>query len=67
MTKVGAYALIRFFTLIFHHHENVTHPLLIFMSCLTMIIGAFGVLAYKDIKKSLPTKLFYQLDLSFLV
>ncbi|MEN2446757.1 Na+/H+ antiporter Mnh2 subunit D, partial [Bacillus sp. JR_15] len=51
MTKVGAYALIRFFTLIFHHHENVTHPLLIFMSCLTMIIGAFGVLAYKDIKK----------------
>ncbi|MEJ7255316.1 proton-conducting transporter membrane subunit, partial [Staphylococcus epidermidis] len=25
MTKVGACALIRFFTLIFHHHENVTH------------------------------------------
>lgn len=51
MTKVGAYALIRFFTLLFDSHEGVTHPLLIFMSCLTMIIGAFGVLAYKDIKK----------------
>ena len=36
MTKVGAYA---------------THPILVFMSCITMIIGAFGVIAFKDIKK----------------
>ncbi|MCI2954513.1 Na+/H+ antiporter Mnh2 subunit D [Staphylococcus caprae] len=51
MTKVGAYALIRFFTLIFNHHSGITHPLLVFMACLTMIIGALGVIAYKDIKK----------------
>lgn len=51
MTKVGAYALIRFFTLMFDEHTNITHPLLVAMSCLTMIIGAFGVIAYKDIKK----------------
>ncbi len=51
MTKVGAYALIRFFTLLFDHHPNVTHTLLVFMACITMIIGAFGVIAYKDIKK----------------
>lgn len=51
MTKVGAYALIRFFTLIFNHHSVITHPLLVFMACLTMIIGALGVIAYKDIKK----------------
>lgn len=51
MTKVGAYALIRFFTLIFDHHPDITHPLLVFMACVTMIIGAFGVIAYKDIKK----------------
>lgn len=51
MTKVGAYALIRFFTLIFDEHESITHPLLIFLACITMIIGAFGVLAYRDIKK----------------
>lgn len=51
MTKVGAYALIRFFTLIFNHHPGITHPLLVFMACLTMIIGALGVIAYKDIKK----------------
>ncbi|MFL1623787.1 Na+/H+ antiporter Mnh2 subunit D [Staphylococcus capitis] len=51
MTKVGAYALIRFFTLLFDHHPGITHPLLVFMSCITIIIGAFGVIAYKDIKK----------------
>ncbi|MEQ6093194.1 Na+/H+ antiporter Mnh2 subunit D [Staphylococcus saccharolyticus] len=51
MTKVGAYAMIRFFTLLFDQHTNVTHTLLVFMACLTMIIGAFGVIAYKDIKK----------------
>ena len=45
----GAYALIRFFTLIFNHHSGITHPLLV--ACLTMIIGALGVIAYKDIKK----------------
>ena len=49
MTKVGAYALIRF-TLLFDH-PSVTHTLLVFMACITMIIGAFGVIAYKDIKK----------------
>ena len=51
MTKVGAYALIRFFTLLFDHHPGITHPLLVFMSCITMLIGAFGVIAYKDIQK----------------
>ncbi|MDN8848844.1 proton-conducting transporter membrane subunit, partial [Staphylococcus aureus] len=47
----GAYALIRFFTLIFDEHHGISHPLLVFLSCITMLIGAFGVLAYKDIKK----------------
>ncbi|HLR20253.1 MAG TPA: Na+/H+ antiporter Mnh2 subunit D [Staphylococcus sp.] len=51
MTKVGAYALIRFFTLMFDGHTGITHPLLVFLSCITMLIGAFGVLAYSDIKK----------------
>ncbi|WP_285835276.1 proton-conducting transporter transmembrane domain-containing protein, partial [Staphylococcus aureus] len=51
MTKVGAYALIRFFTLIFDQHNNFIHPLIAVMASITMIIGAIGVLAYKDIKK----------------
>ena len=65
MTKVGAYALIRFFTLLFDQHPNITHPILVFMSCITMIIGAFGVIAFKDIKKIAHIKLFYQLVLLF--
>ncbi|SNV99507.1 monovalent cation/H+ antiporter subunit D [Staphylococcus muscae] len=51
MTKVGAYALIRFFTLIFNQSGNIVEPLLVFMSCVTMVIGAVGTIAYKDIKK----------------
>lgn len=51
MTKVGAYALIRFFTLLFDDNSGITHPLLVVLSCITMLIGAFGVLAYRDIKK----------------
>ena len=39
------------FTLLFDQHTGVTHPLLVFMSCITMLIGAFGVIAYRDIKK----------------
>ncbi len=51
MTKVGAYALIRFFTLLFDQHNDLIHPLLATMAAITMVIGAIGVIAYKDIKK----------------
>ena len=51
MTKVGAYALIRFFTLLFDQHNGLIHPLLVTMAAITMVIGAIGVIAYKDIKK----------------
>lgn len=51
MTKVGAYALIRFFTLLFDQHNDLIHPLLATMASITMVIGAIGVIAYKDIKK----------------
>src|SRR5699024_4192165 len=40
-----------FFTLIFDDYSGITHPLLVVLSCITMLIGAFGVLAYRDIKK----------------
>src|SRR5699024_11024354 len=51
MTKVGAYAFIRFFTLLFDSHNGITHPLPVFLSCVTMLIGAFVVLSSRDIKK----------------
>ncbi len=49
--KSGAYALIRFFTLLFDQHNDLIHPLLATMAAITMVIGAIGVIAYKDIKK----------------
>lgn len=51
MTKVGAYALIRFFTLIFNRSSESIEILLVVMACITMGIGAIGTLAYHDIKK----------------
>ncbi|REH85807.1 Na+/H+ antiporter subunit D [Staphylococcus felis] len=51
MTKVGAYALIRFFTLIFNQSGMVIEPLLVVMSCITMMIGAIGTISFRDIKK----------------
>ncbi|WP_165981029.1 proton-conducting transporter membrane subunit [Macrococcus lamae] len=50
LTKVGVYALLRIFTVIFSVHSAVTHQLILYMSIITMIIGCIGVLAYRDIK-----------------
>lgn len=51
MTKVGLYALIRLLMLMFDERPDVTHTLLYVMAIITMVIGALGVLGYKDIKK----------------
>lgn len=53
LTKVGLYALIRTFTLIFYHDEAVTHSWIGGMAGATMVLGAFGALAYKDIPRIL--------------
>lgn len=50
LTKVGVYAMIRFFTVIFSVHAAVTHEVLLIGSILTMVIGSIGVLAYRSIK-----------------
>lgn len=49
LTKVGLYALIRMFTLIFYHEPAVTHSWMAWMAAATMILGAFGAMAYSDI------------------
>ncbi|MDQ6421907.1 Na+/H+ antiporter subunit D [Paenibacillus sp. LHD-117] len=53
LTKVGLYALIRTFTLIFHQDPNATHGWIAWMAGATMVLGAFGALAYKDIPRIL--------------
>jgi len=53
LTKVGIYAIMRVFTLIFYHIPEVTHLLIGILAALTMVLGAIGAVAYWDIKRIL--------------
>jgi multicomponent Na+:H+ antiporter subunit D len=53
LTKVGAYAIIRVFSLIFHHDPQITYLLIGILAGLTMLLGAIGAVAYWDIKRIL--------------
>lgn len=50
LTKVGIYALIRTFTLMFPHNPDVTHTILGVMAGLTIILGCMGAFAGKDVR-----------------
>lgn len=49
LTKVGVYAIMRTYTLIFVHDQSFTHELLMVLSVLTIIFGCIGALAYFDV------------------
>lgn len=51
LTKVGLYAIIRVFTLIFYHEPQITHQLISVLGGLTIIVGVIGAVAYWDVKK----------------
>jgi multicomponent Na+:H+ antiporter subunit D len=53
LTKVGAYALIRVFTLIFVHDVTYTHTLVLFLGGMTMITGVLGAVAQYDVRRLL--------------
>lgn len=53
LTKVGVYALIRVFTLLFVHDPGWTHTLLLFCAALTMLTGVLGALAQHDVRRIL--------------
>lgn len=53
LTKVGVYALIRFFTLLFTYDLPFTHSVLLVLAGLTMFFGVLGALAQRDVKKIL--------------
>lgn len=53
LTKVGVYALIRVFTLLFRHDPGFTLPLLVAVGIATMVTGVLGALAQKDMKRLL--------------
>ncbi|NLB88656.1 MAG: Na+/H+ antiporter subunit D [Syntrophomonadaceae bacterium] len=51
LTKVGIYAIIRTFSLIFYHDPQITHSLIGVLAAITMILGALGAVAYWDIRR----------------
>lgn len=53
LTKVGVYALIRVFTLIFVGDQAYTHEILLWVGCLTMLSGVIGAAAQSDFRKIL--------------
>lgn len=53
LTKVGVYALIRSFTLIFPHDIAFTHEILLWVAVMTMITGVLGAASQNDFRKIL--------------
>ena len=53
LTKVGVYALIRMFTLIFDGDIGYTHTILLWVAGFTMVTGVLGAAAMNDFRKIL--------------
>jgi multicomponent Na+:H+ antiporter subunit D len=53
LTKVGVYALIRNFTLLFVHDEPFTHGLLLTLAGLTMLAGVMGAAVQSEMRRIL--------------
>ena len=53
LTKVGVYAMIRMFTLVFDHDIGFTHEILLWVAGLTMVTGVLGAAAQSDFRKIL--------------
>lgn len=53
LTKVGIYAIMRLFSLVFFEERQITHLVIGIMAALTMLLGAIGAVAYWDIKRIL--------------
>jgi multicomponent Na+:H+ antiporter subunit D len=53
LTKVGVYALIRVFTLIFIKDTETTHGIILVVAGLTMVTGVLGAMAQNDFRRLL--------------
>ncbi|MEM9657764.1 MAG: proton-conducting transporter membrane subunit, partial [Planctomycetota bacterium] len=61
LTKVGVYALIRAFTLLFVDNVDYTHDLLLVVAALTMVTGVLGAAAQYDVRKILSFHIISQI------
>ncbi|MBN2548885.1 MAG: Na+/H+ antiporter subunit D [Anaerolineales bacterium] len=53
LTKVGVYAMVRVFTLLFTQGSGVLHPLLLWIAGFTMVTGVLGAAAQYDFRRLL--------------
>jgi multicomponent Na+:H+ antiporter subunit D len=53
LTKVGIYAILRTFTLIFTHNTDFLHQFILIIAGLTMVIGGIGAVSQFDFRKIL--------------
>lgn len=61
LTKVGVYALIRVFTLIFITEISYTHTLILVVAGLTMITGVLGAIAQNEFRRILSFHIISQI------
>lgn len=61
LTKVGVYALVRTFTLVFTQEPDITRPLLLVMGGLTMVTGVLGAVAQYDMRRLLAFHIISQI------
>lgn len=53
LTKVGVYALLRTFSIVFVHDTAFTQPLFLTLAGLTMVVGVLGAVAQSEMKRLL--------------
>ncbi|GIT89671.1 cation:proton antiporter [Jannaschia pagri] len=53
LTKVGVYAMVRMFTLVFTQDVAFTHTILLWVACATMVTGVLGAAAQTDFRRIL--------------
>jgi multicomponent Na+:H+ antiporter subunit D len=57
LTKVGVYAMIRVFTLLFPDPNAIVYSVLLVLSAVTMVVGLIGALAQRDFRRVLSFNL----------
>ncbi len=60
LTKVGVYAMIRMFTLIFIQDISYTHTIILWLAAFTMPLGVFGAVAQMNFKQILSIHIISQ-------
>ena len=61
LTKVGVYAMMRMFTLVFVHDRAFTHEILLWVSVVTMLVGVLGAVAQVEMLRLLSFHIISQI------